>query len=520
MNLSSLKIGARLGAGFGAIMVLIVILIVVGRGQLSGIGTITDQVIDKDWNAADAAQALYAGTRANAQLTMQLFITDDLKKIKAINREIDENKVATDKALGSLDEFVALPEAKDLLQTIRKTNAAYMASHAKVAQFLEQGDRDYATTELNKGTLVALSALEKQITALVAMQRRVVNEHGTQAKDVIESARSRMLLLGFAVVLLGIGCAYAITRSITRPLQDAVRVAQSVSSGDLSSTVSVRRADEIGELMTALDRMNSSLRAIVGEVREGADTIATASSQIAHGNLDLSSRTEQQASSLQETVAFTQDLTSTVKRNADNAVRANELVQSASEVAARGGAVISRVVDTMGAINESADSIVEIIAVIESIAFQTNILALNAAVEAARAGDHGRGFAVVAAEVRNLAQRSAGAAKEIKAMIDNSVARVQAGRQLVDDAGDTMAKIVSSVQSVTGIMGEIASASQTQSSGIEQINLAMGHLDQLTQQNAALVEEAAAAADSLQGQAARLAQLIGVFKVEGAQAIN
>ncbi|TAL93168.1 MAG: HAMP domain-containing protein [Paraburkholderia sp.] len=520
MNLSSLKIGARLGAGFGAVMLLMIILIVVGRSQLSGIGAITDQVIDKDWNGADAAQVLYARTRANAQLTMQLFVTDDLDRIKAINHDSDNNKVAIDKALARLDQFVTLPEAKDLLQKIRQTNSAYIASHAKVAQFLAQGDRDYATSELNKGTLKALDALAKQITDLVTLQRRIVNERGAQAKEVIESARNRMLLLGFAVFLIGIGCAYSITRSITLPLRDALQVAQRVSSGDLSSGAPVRRSDEIGELLMALDRMNISLRAIVDEVREGADTIATASSQIAHGNLDLSRRTERQASSLQETVAFTQDLSATVRRNADNAVLANKLAQSARDVAASGGAVISRVVDTMGAINESAGNIVEIIGVIESIAFQTNILALNAAVEAARAGDHGRGFAVVAAEVRNLAQRSAGAAKEIKAMIDDSVARVHTGRELVDDAGDTMGKIVSSVESVTGIMGEIASASQAQSSGIEQINLAMGHLDELTQQNAALVEEAAAGADSLQVQAERLAQLIGVFKVEGGEGLS
>lgn len=498
-------------------MILIVILIAVGRSQLSGIGDITDRVIDQDWSGADAAQILDATTRANAQLTLQLFVTDDLGKINAINREIDDNKATTDRALATLDKLVTQPQAQDLLKAIREASAAYVASHAKVAQFLAQGDRDYATTELNKGTLRALDALQEKITNLVTLQRRVVNEHGAEAKLVIESARNRMLVLGFTVILIGIGCAYSITRSITQPLQEAVQVAQKVASGDLSGSVRVQRYDEIGELLQALDRMNVSLRGIVGEVREGTDTIATASSQIAHGNMDLSARTEQQASSLEETVAFTQDLTNTVKQNAENALAANKLVQSACDVATTGRAVIGRVVDTMGAISDSAGNIVEIIAVIEGIAFQTNILALNAAVEAARAGENGRGFAVVAGEVRNLAQRSAAAAKEIKTMIDDSVARVQTGQQLVADAGTTMDRIVAGVESVTGIMSQITAASQAQSGGIEQINLAMGHLDELTQQNAALVEEAAAASDSLQGQAARLAQLIDFFNVHGGQ---
>jgi len=260
--------------------------------------------------------------------------------------------------------------------------------------------------------------------------------------------------------------------------------------------------------------MNASLSHIVGEVRNGTDTIATASNEIAAGNLNLSSRTEQQASSLQETAASMEQLTSTVKQNADNASQANQLAVSASEVAVHGGKVVTQVVSTMGSINASSKKIVDIIGVIDGIAFQTNILALNAAVEAARAGEQGRGFAVVAAEVRNLAQRSASAAKEIKALIDDSVAKVNVGSKLVDQAGSTMEEIVTSIRRVTDIMGEITAASHEQTAGIDQINQAVSQMDQVTQQNAALVEEAAAAAASLQDQAATLAEVVSAFKLD------
>ena len=300
---------------------------------------------------------------------------------------------------------------------------------------------------------------------------------------------------------IGVVCAIFITRSITVPLAGALDVAQQVAAGELTCQVHIEGKDETSELLQALKHMNDSLAKTVGDVRASTDTITTASQEIASGNADLSARTEAQASSLEETASSMEELTSTVKQNADNARQANQLAVSASSVAVKGGTVVAQVVDTMGSIKESSRKIVDIIGVIDGIAFQTNILALNAAVEAARAGEQGRGFAVVASEVRNLAQRSAGAAKEIKALIGDSVDKVDAGTKLVDEAGQTMDLIVTSVKQVADIMGEITAARQEQSSGIEQVNQAITQMDEMTQQNAALVEEAAAAAESMQEQA-------------------
>jgi methyl-accepting chemotaxis protein len=320
-----------------------------------------------------------------------------------------------------------------------------------------------------------------------------------------------------ALVLSGILVAVSmvIARSITRPLNQAVQIAKTVAAGDLTSHIALQQSsDETGQLLQALREMNESLVRIVGEVRNGADTIATATREIATGNMDLSARTESQAGALEETASSMEELTSTVKQNADNARQANQLAQTASLVAVEGGSVVTQVVETMGSINDSSRKIVDIIAVIDSISFQTNILALNAAVEAARAGEQGRGFAVVAAEVRTLAQRSAAAAKEIKLLIDSSVQQVEQGSRLVDQAGSTMTQVVDSIKRVTDIMSEITAASQEQSAGIEQVNRAIIEMDDVTQQNAALVEEAAAAASSLQDQAGNLTQVVSVFKLE------
>ena len=336
------------------------------------------------------------------------------------------------------------------------------------------------------------------------------------AESRIAHARATLAMGATVAVTLVVGCVtvFWLIKSITVPLQAAVGVAQTVAGGDLRSEVRVGGKDEIGELMGALKTMQGNLSGIVGKVRAGTETIQGATVEIAAGNLDLSGRTEQQASSLEETAAAMVELTTTVQQNNVNANEASKLADVASQVAVRGGDAVEQMVRTMGAINESSRKIVDIIGVIDGIAFQTNILALNAAVEAARAGEQGRGFAVVASEVRNLAQRSAAAAKEIKTLIGDSVTRVEAGSRLAGQAGETMGEVVSSVQRVTAIIGEISAASGEQREGIEQVSMAISQMDSVTQQNAALVEQAAAAAGELAQQAASLAEAVSVFKLE------
>ena len=337
-----------------------------------------------------------------------------------------------------------------------------------------------------------------------------------RASGELDQARLMLLLLAGAGLAAGVAMAWAITRSVTRPLGEATASVNRTAEGDLSQRLQSDRRDEFGDLLRAIGRMQDALRGLVGRVRQSSDSIGTASSEIASGNQDLSTRTEQAASNLQQTAASMEQLTGTVRQSADAARQANQLASSAAEVAERGGSVVSQVVATMDEINTSSRKIADIIGTIDGIAFQTNILALNAAVEAARAGEQGRGFAVVAAEVRSLAQRSAEAAKEIKALIGASVDKVDSGSKLVADAGSTMTEIVASVKRVTDVLGEISAASSEQSDGIGQVNTAVTQLDQMTQQNAALVEQSAAAATSLKEQAAQLAQVVGSFKLDAA----
>ena len=357
--------------------------------------------------------------------------------------------------------------------------------------------------------------VQEDVDALIKLQDSEAKREFLNAQSTFVMIRNISIIATIIGVMIAVFMGIWLIRAISGPLSEAVRIAKSVASGDLTQVIEARSNDETGQLIGALKEMNDSLIVTVGKVRVGTETIAVASREIASGNADLSSRTESQASSLEETASSMEQLTTTVRQNADNAKQANQLVVSASDFATKGGQVVGQVVTTMGSIKDSSRKIVDIIGVIDGIAFQTNILALNAAVEAARAGEQGRGFAVVAAEVRNLAQRSAGAAKEIKALIGDSVEKVDIGSKLVDEAGKTMGEIVTSVRHVADIMSEITAASQEQSTGIAEVNQAISQMDEMTQQNAALVEQAAAAAESMQDQAAALSHAVAAFKMTG-----
>jgi methyl-accepting chemotaxis protein len=403
---------------------------------------------------------------------------------------------------------------RKMLQADKAAMEAYRVALKPFLAASHAGDMDGVRATLLAGTPLALTAagVKKSLDDHIAYNGKLVDDVKAESDAAYTFALRSMLAVLVAVVLLTSVLAWHIYRTISGGLGKIQGTLETVSASlDLSRTMPVQRMDEVGHTATAFNKLLERMVDVIGTVRTSADSVSVAARQIAAGNSDLSSRTEQQASSLEETASSLEELTAAVKQNTDNARQANGLAHAASEVAVKGGAVVSEVVSTMGSINDSARKIVDIIGVIDGIAFQTNILALNAAVEAARAGEQGRGFAVVASEVRNLAQRSAAAAKEIKALIGDSVDKVNAGSALVDQAGATMEEIVTSIRRVTDIMSEIASASQEQSAGIEQVNQAIAEMDQVTQQNAALVEEAAAAAESLQERAADLVSAVSAF---------
>ncbi|MDY0107174.1 MAG: methyl-accepting chemotaxis protein, partial [Giesbergeria sp.] len=449
-----LRIGTRLALGFGLLIAMMLSMVVVGLLRLGTVADANTHIIEVDWTKAKAANTLSSIAQANARRTIEIVTAPTPEHRAKMRADIVGAREQFLGAFKTLQELVQIPEAKTMLKEAEEARGRYVASQAKFNELVDAGRLDEATVELNTHTLRELGIVQARVDALADLEQRLVVEGGAKARAQADSARLLLLVLGLIGLACGVALAVWITRSITAPLSEAVRVAQAVASGDLSTRVEVRSSDETGQLLQALKDMNESLSGIVQEVRGGSDAIATATSQIAAGNLDLSSRTEEQAAALEQTAASMQELAGTVKQNFDSGKHANELAESASQVAVKGGAVVSQVVHTMEAINVSSRKIADIIGVIDGIAFQTNILALNAAVEAARAGEQGRGFAVVASEVRSLAGRSAVAAKEIKELIEASVNNVSEGCTLVEKAGSTMDEIVVSVRRVADIMGE------------------------------------------------------------------
>ena len=506
-----MRIGTRLGLAFGVILFLLLCVMLVGAQRIGTLTQTTHHIIDIEWGKSDAANALSEIAASNAKRTMQQMISTPAERQK-LRQEIVERRDAFVAAVKFLQSHVKHGQAQSLLEQIEQARQKYVASQTRFYELLDAGQDEAAAQELKTQTLVHLGVVQQNADKLAALEKEIALQAGHDAEAM--AASSHLLMWGIGLVALAVGSlmAWRITLSITVPMRRAVEVTESVAEGELDHQIEIRRMDETGQLLHALQRMTHSLSGIVSEVRNGSDAIATATSQIATGNLDLSSRTEEQASALEQTSAAMQELATTVQQNFASGKRAADLAESASQVAVRGGNVVGEVVHTMEAINSSSRKIADIIGIIDGIAFQTNILALNAAVEAARAGEQGRGFAVVAGEVRALAGRSAAAAKEIKQLIADSVENVDTGCELVEKAGSTMDEIVVSVRRVADIMNEISEASQDQSYGIEQIKQAMMQMDTVTQQNAALVEEAAAAAQSLDAQARNLVHAVSVFK--------
>jgi methyl-accepting chemotaxis protein len=410
--------------------------------------------------------------------------------------------------------LVSSPEEKQIFNSLAQSFSSYGDASKKILALSRAGNIEDARKAIRGESVKLFRGVNDQVDKLVELSQ-IESERASATNDsLFTSSRLWIVSIMAIAMLLSVILALWIARLISQPLRAAVSIAESAAGGDLTVSIEVNSDDEIGQLLRAMQTMNASLQKLVGQVRQGTDAITIASHEIATGNLDLSNRTEQQAASLEETASAMEQLTSTVKQNADNARQANSLAATATVVAGKGGEVVGEVIATMSAINDSSRKIVDIISVIDGIAFQTNILALNAAVEAARAGEQGRGFAVVASEVRNLAQRSAAAAKEIKELINDSVEKVGAGSKLVIQAGSTMEEVVDSVRKVNDIVNEISSATTEQSGGIEEVNTAIIKMDEVTQQNAALVEEAAAAAQSMQDQAVHLTNAVSVFRLD------
>ncbi|WP_290871812.1 methyl-accepting chemotaxis protein [Aquabacterium sp.] len=511
-----MKVATRLIAGFGTVTGIGVIVAGLATWQMKQQAEELEVIANNRMLKVEQFTALKDTLLNVSVLTRNILLSSDTDYEEGLIKQIGASKAHDDQVLAELDKSVHLPEGRALLQQLNDARAAFSVKLFEALDQDKQGLTGVATHLMLTEVQAKQDLIFKAVDASRDMQRRLAHEAANQA---ITTASRFVILLG-SLTLLMLATGGAATWLLVRRLNTALgaepealgEVARRVAAGDLSPLPDAHRAPA-GSVLASLGGMQHSLAGIVSQVRQGSDSIATGSSQIATGNADLSQRTEAQASNLQETAASMEELSGTVRHNAETAEEARRLADSASQAAARGGELVDGVVGAMNEISASSRTIADIIGVIDGIAFQTNILALNAAVEAARAGEQGKGFAVVSNEVRTLASRSAEAAREIKALIGNSVDRVEAGSRQVDEAGAAMREIVAQVQRVTAMIGAISVASAEQSTGINQVGQAVAQLDQVTQQNAALVEQSAAAAESLRTQAARLAELVSVFKL-------
>ncbi|WP_308495545.1 methyl-accepting chemotaxis protein [Duganella guangzhouensis] len=517
-----MKVGTRLSLGFGLVLTLLLLVALLGVYNMSMIHDKLDSIVNQNTVKTQLVNDMSESVHVVARVSRSVVLLNDVAAIRSELEKVTKARAVYNAAVEQLAKMPATPKGVEIRDRIAAQAKTVRPLNDKVFELSLLNQDAEATELLMKQAGPATQVWQEAMDEYAALQKATNETDAAEARSAYQSARTLMLVLSGLAIVAGAVAAVTIARGLLRQLGGepdyAAAIAGRIAAGDLTVQVDTASNDQ-HSMLHAMKQMRDALASIVAEVRTGTETIASASTQIASGNQDLSARTEQQASSLEETASSMEELTSAVRANNDNARQANQLARSASEVAQQGGATVSQVVDTMGAINESSRKIVDIISVIDGIAFQTNILALNAAVEAARAGEQGRGFAVVASEVRTLAQRSASAAKEIKELIGDSVEKVEAGSKLVAQAGQTMEQVVASVQRVTDIMGDISTAGDEQSAGIEQINQAVSEMDTVTQQNAALVEEAAAAAEAMQNQAANLERVVSIFRLDGAQRV-
>jgi len=515
VNINNLRIGQRLAIGFGVVISLLVLLAGLSYTRLGSLNAEMEALIHLRYANTVSANAIKADVNEATRGMLSVLVMSDPEQVRKELANAGKKSAAAGAAVTALAALASTsePEGAKILAALQTIQAKFLPAQQTFTQLVLEDRKDEAMVKFMFSLRPQQTKYFEQLDRFIAYQNAAMTAAGNQAAAVTRRTQLLVLILAAVAGAISLGVAWLATSSIVRPLRHVVKIARRVADGDLSSEIRVDTADETGQMMQALRHMNDSLQRIVADVRVSTEAMASSSSQIASGNIDLSTRTEQQAASLGHTADSMRELTGTVQQNADNARQANTLAAQASTVAARGGAVVAQVVDTMGSITSSAQRIADITGVIDGIAFQTNILALNAAVEAARAGEQGRGFAVVAAEVRNLAQRSAAAAKEIKVLIGDSSAKVRAGSLLVEQAGATMREVVDSVRRVTDIMAEITAASMEQSAGIAEVSRNVVDMDRGTRENAALVEEAAAAAAAMQEQAAQLARAVSIFKL-------